>query len=89
MSNPDPMQFFTRPISLFFIILAAISLVFPFWQQYRHLPWTRYFLPASLVAVSLPFWISPGVMKLVGLLFLVVGLYLLYRRTQTEEAVIS
>ncbi|MFQ5896620.1 MAG: tripartite tricarboxylate transporter permease, partial [Nitrospinota bacterium] len=35
MTNPDPTLFFTRPISLFFILLGVLSLAFPFWQRRR------------------------------------------------------
>jgi putative tricarboxylic transport membrane protein len=79
MSDPNPLLFFTRPISLFFVILAVISLLFPFWQRFRHQPWTVFFLPASAIAISIPFWISPGVLKLAGLAFAVLGLFMLYR----------
>lgn len=85
MSDPDPLLFFTRPISLFFIILALISLVFPFWQQYRQQAWTRFFFPISLLAVSIPFWISPGTLKLVGLLFVGLGIYQAYKSVQSNE----
>ncbi|MDP7167243.1 MAG: tripartite tricarboxylate transporter permease [Nitrospinota bacterium] len=80
MSDPDPLLFFTRPISLFFVILALMSLVFPFWQRARHQPWTALFLPVSAIVVSIPFWISPGVLKLVGLAFAVVGAFLIFKQ---------
>ena len=79
MTDANPLLFFTRPISLFFVILALISLVFPFWQRFREQAWTAFFLPASAIAISIPFWISPGVLKLAGLAFAVLGLFMLYR----------
>ncbi len=89
MSDPDPVLFFTRPISLFFVVLAVVSLMFPFWQQNRHQAWTGYFLPVSLLVVSVPFWISPGAMKLAALLFTLAGLYMIYRRIQSKEPVLT
>ena len=82
MSDPNPLLFFTRPISLFFVILALISLVFPFWQRARHQPWADFFLPVSALAISAPFWISPGALKLGGLAFAALGVFLLWRRMQ-------
>ncbi len=67
-------------------MLAVVSLVFPFWQQNRHLAWAAYFPPVSLFAVSIPFWISPGSLKFGGLFFAAVGIYLVYRQIQTNTA---
>jgi putative tricarboxylic transport membrane protein len=80
MTDSDPMVFLTRPISLFFLILAVISLAFPFCQRHRTEPWVRFFLPVSLLAVSLPFWLPPGIEKLGGVFFVLAGLFLLWRR---------
>jgi putative tricarboxylic transport membrane protein len=35
MTNPDPMQFFTRPISLVLIILSIASIAFSAWQIWK------------------------------------------------------
>lgn len=80
MTDSDPMVFLTRPISLFFLILAVISLAFPFCQRHRNVPWVRFFLPVSLLAISLPFWISSGMERLGGLLLVAAGLFFLWRR---------
>jgi putative tricarboxylic transport membrane protein len=83
MTDANPLLFFTRPISLFFIILATVSLIFPFWQRARHQSWTSYFLPLSAIAVSIPFWVSPGaVLKVIAFAFAALGAYLLYRQFQ-------
>jgi len=82
MSNADPMLFLTRPISLFFVLLAVISLAFPFWQEQRDRPWARFFFPACLLLMSLPFWLSPGWLKLIGVLFLLGGAYFIRRQWQ-------
>ncbi len=86
MSDPDPWVFFTRPISLFFLILAAISLVFPFSQRHRAAPWVRFFLPVSLVAVSAPFWITLGWPMAGGAVFVAAGLFVFWRRLRAEGA---
>jgi len=84
MSDPHPLLFFTRPISLFFVILAVVSLIFPFWQQYRQVCWARFYIPVGLIAISVPFWISPGAVKLIALAFFLGGVYSLYRCIHTE-----
>ena len=76
MSDPDPTLFFTRPISLFFVILAAVSLVFPFWQRRRREIWARFYLPVCLIFISLSFWITPGWLKIAAALFVAGGLFL-------------
>jgi putative tricarboxylic transport membrane protein len=35
MTSSDYTLFFTRPISLFFLILCVLSLLYPFYQRYR------------------------------------------------------
>jgi len=85
MSDPNPMLFFTRPISLFFIVLSAVSLVFPFWQQSRDQVWVRYFLPLSTIAVSVPFLISPGALKLGGFSLAALGFYFIFRLYQPSR----
>jgi putative tricarboxylic transport membrane protein len=80
MSDPDPSVFFTRPISLFFLILAVISLVFPFSQRHRSAAWVRFFLPVSLIAASAPFWITGDWQMAGGALFVGAGAFVFWRR---------
>lgn len=40
-SNADPLLFLSRPLSLFFVLPALISLAFPFWQERRDRPLAR------------------------------------------------
>ncbi|MDA0999471.1 MAG: Tat pathway signal protein, partial [bacterium] len=87
MSDPNPIYFFTRPISLFFVIFAAISLIFPFWQRHRAMNWTQLFPAASVAALSLPFWISPGPLKLIGLALLAIGLFMGWRKIRNGPTI--
>ena len=82
MTAADPMLFLTRPISLFFVLLAVISLAFPFWQEAREKNWARHFVPACVALISLPFWISPGWVKLIGAIFLAGAGFLAWRIEQ-------
>lgn len=79
--------FFTRPWSLFFIILAVLSLIFPYWQLANQRPsasrlW-RFFPPIGFIVMAPPLalmggWIRPSL----AALLLVVGLWQLYLRLQ-------
>ena len=44
MADPDWTLFFTRPISLVFLILAVLSILYTIWQTYR----TNYRLKKSM-----------------------------------------
>ncbi|HEX9648523.1 MAG TPA: tripartite tricarboxylate transporter permease [Alphaproteobacteria bacterium] len=76
-------DFVTRPWSLLFLILAAFSAAFPWYQAARaHArPWTRLYLPAMAVAVSGPLFLMDGWFRpLVGAGLLVAGPWLVWRR---------
>ncbi|MDJ0896654.1 MAG: tripartite tricarboxylate transporter permease [Alphaproteobacteria bacterium] len=60
-SNFEISQFVTEPWSLFFLILAGFSMVFPWYQKWRgKKPWTVWFLPALSVGLSLPLFMMEG-----------------------------
>jgi len=46
---------------------------------YCHSLWARFYLHVGLIVISVPFWISPGEVKLVALAFFLGGVYSLYR----------
>ena len=79
--SDDLSLFVTRPWSLFFLIIAAFSVVFPWYQAQRGTaPWTRAYMPLLLLAVSVPLFLMEGVVRPVvaGLLILLAG-YLVWR----------
>lgn len=80
----DPMAFLSRPWSLFFIILAIMSMMFPYYQRQRGTkPWTDYFVPIFLIALSLPVYMMVGVVRpvLAGLMLLS-GVIMLFLRVK-------
>jgi len=84
----DLSPFITRPWSLFFLIIALFSAGFPYFQKSRTegLRWTRFYLPAVLIAVTLPFVMMGGVIRpMIGGICLVVGAYLLLRRSKPTD----
>ena len=74
--------FATRPWSLFFLVLAAFSAAFPWYQQSRgKKPWTLAYMPALSVAVSVPLFLMGGWFRpLLGAGLLALGGTLLWRR---------
>lgn len=74
--------FLTRPWSLFFLLLSIFSIMFPFYQkQLGKKFWTRFFVPALLIVMSLPVFIMPGIIRpVIAVGMLVVGLALLFLR---------
>ena len=83
--TPDLTPFFTRPWSLFFMIIAVFSALFPLFQGHRKMKktWTLFFMPAACFAVSVPLYMMGGVPRPV-LATIVVGFgaYQLWRRWQ-------
>jgi putative tricarboxylic transport membrane protein len=62
--DSDWTLFFTRPWSLFFVILAGFSALFPLYQRMRGAGGAaRWFLPALMVALAAPLFMMPGVVR--------------------------
>ena len=83
--STDLSPFVTRPWSLFFLTIALFSAAFPYFQNARSrgAPWTRFYFPAVLIAVTLPFVMMGGMIRpAIGALCFVMGCYLLYRRSK-------
>ncbi len=85
----DLSPFVTRPWSLFFLTIAIFSAAFPYFQNARAdgVPWTRFYFPAGLLGVTLPFVMMGGMIRpAIGGLCFLVGCYLLFRRTREPAA---
>ncbi len=83
-SSDDLMLFVTRPWSLFFIILAAYSAVYPWYQHVRgRKPWTLLFIPAMLVSLTPPLFLMGGWFRVVlGVVMILIAARILWRRKQ-------
>ena len=54
-TDSDLTLFFTRPWSLFFLMIAAFSTAFPWFQKHRgRKKWTLFFMPAMALSLALP-----------------------------------
>lgn len=86
--SSDVSLFFTKPWSLFFLLLAAFSTVFPWYQKKRgRQKWTLAFLPLMLIALSVPLYMmGSGVRIGIGAAMTALGLWLLWRAQQSGWA---
>ena len=94
----DISPFFTRPWSLFFLIIAIFSVVYPLFQAHRgKWKWTLFYMPAACFAVSVPLYMMGGIPRpILATLVAALGAYVLWRRarngwqlaeTQADESV--
>jgi len=82
--NTFVFSFFTRPWSLFFLLLACFSLVFPWFQRERgKKKWTLVYIPAMCFVLSAPLFFMGGLVR-PGLSAVLVafGGYLLWQRNR-------
>lgn len=86
--DSDPTLFLTRPWSLFFLLVAAFSVVFPWYQAQRERRrWTLIYMPLLMVALSVPLFMMPGpVRAMIGAVLLVLAATLLVRRYRSGWA---
>jgi putative tricarboxylic transport membrane protein len=73
-SDDNLWLFVSRPWSLFFLMIACFSVLFPWYQKERtRKTWTIFFIPAVPLALSIPMfmmggWVRPGIaVALIGL----------------------
>ncbi len=80
----DPMLFVVRPWSLFFLILAVFSVVFPWYQKLQgQRKWTLAYMPSLSIALALPlFMMGEPVRIALGALLALIGILLLWRRVR-------
>lgn len=82
--------FFTRPWSMFFMIVAIFSAAFPWYQNARaqNKTWTPFYAPLLLISVAVPLMLMGGTLRpVLALLALITGLTLGYRSLKKQRAV--
>ncbi len=84
--DTDLTPFFTRPWSLFFMMIAFYSALFPWYQDRRqkNVNWTRYYGPTLLLIVAIPLFMMGGqVRPILSLICAALGLYLIWKNLTT------
>lgn len=82
--SDDVTLFLTRPWSLFFLILALFSAVFPWYQRARGQErWTVFYAPLLCLAIALPLFLMTGLVRpALGALLLIAGITLIVRQAR-------
>lgn len=83
-SSDDLTLFLTRPWSLFFLILAAFSIFFPWYQKLRGTQkWTLFYPALMSFGLAMPLFMMGGVVRPgLGLVIVLYGAYLLWRNAR-------
>jgi len=79
------MLFISRPWSLFFLVVAAFSVAFPWYQKLRGTQaWTLGYLPALLAGLAVPMFMMEGIARpIIGVALLALSAYLLWRSAKS------
>ncbi|MEM7022145.1 MAG: tripartite tricarboxylate transporter permease [Pseudomonadota bacterium] len=86
--SDDLSLFLTRPWSLFFLVLACFSALFPLYQRERGKKrWTGFYAPALLIVIALPLMMMGGwVRPAIGAVVLATGVMLIVRLVRSEHS---
>jgi putative tricarboxylic transport membrane protein len=83
--STDLSPFFTRPWSLFFLIIAVFSAAFPVYQAQRgKKKWTLFYLPFTCFAACVPLYMMGGIPRpVIATIVLTFGVYTLVKRARS------
>lgn len=81
-SSTDLTLFVTRPWSLFFLTIAAFSIVYPWYQKGRgRARWTLLYVPALTVCAAIPMFMMSGIVRpSIGVVLFLAGSIMFWRR---------
>jgi putative tricarboxylic transport membrane protein len=79
--SDDLLLFFLRPWSLFFLIMAVISVIFPFYQDAeKGSKFSNIYVPASVFALAVPLFFMESTTRLIIALIMVgISFYFIYK----------
>ena len=86
--SPDLTLFFTRPWSMFFLIIAVFSAAFPIFQADRGRKiWTLFYMPLACFAAAYPLYMMGGVPRpIIATIVIAFGGWTLWKRWQSGWA---
>jgi putative tricarboxylic transport membrane protein len=81
--------FLTRPWSLFFLLMAIISILFPFYQNAsKDSLFSKIYVPISMMVLSFPlFLMGSPVRMIIAAILLLTGSFLIYKRTVSLKTI--
>ncbi len=87
--SDDYSLFITRPWSLFFLIMAIVSVLFPFYQNAKKdTSFTKMYVPISMILLAIPlFLMGSPVRMVVGGILLSAGCYFIYKRSSILKTI--
>ena len=87
--SDDYSLFVTRPWSLFFLIMAIVSVLFPFYQNAKKdTLFTKMYVPISMILLALPlFLMGSPVRMVVGGILLSAGCYFICKRSSIFKTI--
>ncbi len=78
--SSDPLLFVTNAWSLFFLIMAAFSAAFPYYQAHRGArAWTAYYFPTLICALAAPVFMMGGLRSIFAGAMVVIALIMMLR----------
>ena len=86
-TSDDYFLFVTRPWSLFFILMAIVSIIFPFYQNAnKDSMFSKLYVPICMMVLSFPlFLMGSPVRMIIAAILLLAGSYFVYKRTTTLQ----
>jgi putative tricarboxylic transport membrane protein len=86
-TSDDYFLFVTRPWSLFFIMMAIVSIIFPFYQNAnKDSMFSKLYVPICMMVLSFPlFLMGSPVRMIIAAILLLAGSYFVYKRTTTLQ----
>ncbi len=87
--SDDYSLFVTRPWSLFFLIMAVVSVLFPFYQNAKKdTLFTKMYVPISMILLALPLFLMGSPVRIVvGGILLSAGCYFIYKRSSILKTI--
>ncbi|MDG1466344.1 MAG: tripartite tricarboxylate transporter permease, partial [Alphaproteobacteria bacterium] len=88
-TSDDYFLFLTRPWSLFFLLMAIVSILFPFYQNAsKDSLFSKIYVPISMMVLSFPlFLMGSPVRMIIAAILLLTGSFLIYKRTISLQTI--
>ena len=88
-TSDDYFLFLTRPWSLFFLLMAIVSVLFPFYQNAnKDSLFSKIYVPICMIVLSFPlFLMGSPVRMIIAAILLLTGGFLVYKRSVSLKTI--